>query len=186
MENGDVRGLEFHGTHFRKHCPRPAYRRLHLINLRLWKMMQSTLSPGKMAFGELDDLGHASQPSLFYWNNGTQASTNTSTCNQGAGFLLPGNLGSHLPQLPWKCKLRASGKFLSAAGQPSCPTVSLSGKCLLRHLSLLRNLLIRKCTAVQTDSLGRETQVYKHGWGVSLVIPASLSIFSTRLCPSPL
>lgn len=109
-------------------------------------MMQSTLSPGKMAFGKLDDLGHASQPSLFYWNNGTQASTNTSTCNQGAGFLLPGNLGSHLPQLPWKCKLRASGKSLSAAGQPSCPTVSLSENALLFKRTVWEGKL--RCTSM--------------------------------------
>lgn len=111
-------------------------------------------SPGKMAFGELEDMGHVSQISLLYWNSKTQDSV-TGACNQGVGFLLPASLGFHLHQLPWKCKLRAAGKSPSAARQPSCPTVSLSGKCFWRYLSLLRNLFIRKMHCCSEGMCGK-------------------------------
>ena len=86
------------------------------------------LSLGDMAYGELEEMGQASQPSLLYWNEETQVPV-TGARNQGAEFLLLTNLGFHLHQLPWKCKLRAVGKSPSTAGQPSSPIVSLSGKC---------------------------------------------------------
>lgn len=86
------------------------------------------LSSGEMAFGELEEMGQASQPSLLYWNEETQV-TVTEAHNQRAGFLLLTKLGFHLHQLPWKCKLRAAGKSPLTAGQPSSPIVSLPGKC---------------------------------------------------------
>ena len=108
-----------------------------------------------MAYGELEEMGQASQPSLLYWNEETQVPV-TGARNQGAEFLLLTNLGFHLHQLPWKCKLRAVGKSPSTAGQPSSPIVSLSGKCFWRHLSLLRNLLIRKRHCYSEGMFGKE------------------------------
>lgn len=53
------------------------------------------LSPGEMAFGELEEMAQACQPSLLYWNEETQV-TVTGAHNHGAAFLLLTNLGFHL------------------------------------------------------------------------------------------
>lgn len=53
------------------------------------------LSPGEMAFGELEEMGQACQPSLLCWNEETQV-TVTGAHNQGAAFLLLTHLGFHL------------------------------------------------------------------------------------------